>query len=683
MSVFHPHRLPSLPLISPSVCPHHRLSKGGSQKHPINQARRSHPANATMSSTPPHPTLNLSSPLPPQPFTTPTTPLTPITGLLSSPTTNIQNVLDCSADSKRFSIVQIHTAKCAICDARNMAVMRRCPGCTYQVCQPCFSNRNSTTLLHGNLATMSSGGSSLPSTPVRRSLLFNAGTGSANATSSTNYAALTTSCPEPASVAGQASGDVAGVGEKGTGVVEKKSGDGPRAKKNSDTHAPAGHEAREQNLPPTPTPAPKSLKRRLEPRAEQAAPLAPTSTAASTVKTSKRGRVLRGKAPIIDIDSDEIDNDDEFLAAMDLSPSPVPAPKRRRTSGVKEKVQENAAEVAPAGAASPTPKTRRPSKGKAAAITKAMASSTTKPTAASSSKAGPSNKVPAAAPITDPTASECESPAETPTERQFRPDRKKSLVEMIDDFFESQGVPGYPPGGHLLGRQVPYISNPVINVPSPVRRNFIPRPRAEEMRKVLAEKVDKKLKERWAAAEAAGVLDKLRDAEPTDAIPRHLQSVRDLTSTIGLRQIREASVTMAKEQEEEFFYGLRDAAYKMLVKFREETAPAVLLFLTFALDMLLEDLGKRQLEEITQAIEAGGVRFIKDIEAKVNPFAAGNTAALGSTSLASPGSGPVMGIFQVSPTKRRFTGYRELSPRNSPARETNREMRWPSEAPSA
>ncbi|KAF2269731.1 hypothetical protein CC78DRAFT_574596 [Lojkania enalia] len=87
----------------------------------------------------------------------------------SGPTTPSRNatVMDCSSDPRTFVIVQIHTAKCAICDARNMATMRRCTGCTYQICQPCFENRNGKPLIHGNLI---GGPVNLPSTPSRKKL---------------------------------------------------------------------------------------------------------------------------------------------------------------------------------------------------------------------------------------------------------------------------------------------------------------------------------------------------------------------------------------------------------------------------------------------------------------------------------------------------------------------------------
>ncbi|KAF2734391.1 hypothetical protein EJ04DRAFT_564258 [Polyplosphaeria fusca] len=75
-------------------------------------------------------------------------------------------VMGCTADPAAYTIVKIHTAKCAMCDKRNMDTMRRCPGCTYQVCQPCFDLRNGKPLMHGNLVRPSN----LPPTPARRAL---------------------------------------------------------------------------------------------------------------------------------------------------------------------------------------------------------------------------------------------------------------------------------------------------------------------------------------------------------------------------------------------------------------------------------------------------------------------------------------------------------------------------------
>lgn len=61
----------------------------------------------------------------------------------------------CTVDESQYSRVTVHTAKCTECDKRNMDTMRRCPGCTFQVCQPCYEKRlrDSKGLLHGNMAS--------------------------------------------------------------------------------------------------------------------------------------------------------------------------------------------------------------------------------------------------------------------------------------------------------------------------------------------------------------------------------------------------------------------------------------------------------------------------------------------------------------------------------------------------
>lgn len=58
-------------------------------------------------------------------------------------------------------MVKVHTAKCTECDKRNMATMLRCPGCTFQICQPCREKREkeSRNLEHGSM--LSPGGLSL------------------------------------------------------------------------------------------------------------------------------------------------------------------------------------------------------------------------------------------------------------------------------------------------------------------------------------------------------------------------------------------------------------------------------------------------------------------------------------------------------------------------------------------
>ncbi|KAF2848652.1 hypothetical protein T440DRAFT_491062 [Plenodomus tracheiphilus IPT5] len=68
----------------------------------------------------------------------------------------------CTTDATLFRSVNIHTAKCTECDKRNKAIMRRCPGCTFQVCTPCFEKREKEGrgLRHG----ISMSGSASPAT---------------------------------------------------------------------------------------------------------------------------------------------------------------------------------------------------------------------------------------------------------------------------------------------------------------------------------------------------------------------------------------------------------------------------------------------------------------------------------------------------------------------------------------
>ncbi|KAF9697890.1 hypothetical protein EKO04_004463 [Ascochyta lentis] len=61
----------------------------------------------------------------------------------------------CSSSPSAFTIVKVHTAKCSECDQRNRDVMRRCPGCTFQVCKPCQEKRekNGRSLAHGTMVS--------------------------------------------------------------------------------------------------------------------------------------------------------------------------------------------------------------------------------------------------------------------------------------------------------------------------------------------------------------------------------------------------------------------------------------------------------------------------------------------------------------------------------------------------
>ncbi|KAF9729661.1 hypothetical protein PMIN06_011340 [Paraphaeosphaeria minitans] len=69
---------------------------------------------------------------------------------------SISTRAQCSDNLDDFSIVKIHTAKCSICDKRNTTdQMRRCKGCTWQICRPCQIQReeNGRSLTHGNSMT--------------------------------------------------------------------------------------------------------------------------------------------------------------------------------------------------------------------------------------------------------------------------------------------------------------------------------------------------------------------------------------------------------------------------------------------------------------------------------------------------------------------------------------------------
>lgn len=99
------------------------------------------------------------SPPSPDPTYTPQTPnlIAPGSALMS-----------CTSDETLFTIVKVHTAKCTECDKRNMDTMRRCPGCTFQVCSPCYTRRvkNGGGLMHGNMSSIAN--SAITQRTVRR-----------------------------------------------------------------------------------------------------------------------------------------------------------------------------------------------------------------------------------------------------------------------------------------------------------------------------------------------------------------------------------------------------------------------------------------------------------------------------------------------------------------------------------
>ncbi|RMZ68770.1 Nucleic acid-binding OB-fold [Pyrenophora seminiperda CCB06] len=114
---------------------------------PGNSAKDSAPATIPTPRTPrgpqgkaPIPTSYLSNTLFPA-----RTPRTPGSTALST----------CTDDKSLYNAVTVHTAKCTECDQRNKKTMLRCPGCTFQLCQPCYDKREKRGkgLIHGNMTT--------------------------------------------------------------------------------------------------------------------------------------------------------------------------------------------------------------------------------------------------------------------------------------------------------------------------------------------------------------------------------------------------------------------------------------------------------------------------------------------------------------------------------------------------
>ncbi|KAL6709914.1 hypothetical protein ACN47E_000699 [Coniothyrium glycines] len=96
------------------------------------------------------------------PPSTPRSSLTPLPNhapYTPGSTTPGGSVLPCTTEETLFTIVTVHTAKCTECDKRNMDTMRRCPGCTFQVCTPCFERRQRAGrgLVHGTMTNVNGG----------------------------------------------------------------------------------------------------------------------------------------------------------------------------------------------------------------------------------------------------------------------------------------------------------------------------------------------------------------------------------------------------------------------------------------------------------------------------------------------------------------------------------------------
>ncbi|KAJ4298885.1 hypothetical protein N0V90_004128 [Kalmusia sp. IMI 367209] len=106
-------------------------------------------------------------------MSSPRAPGTPVRAPRPTPSTPGSTArTQCSADQADFLLIKIHTAKCSICDKRNATdEMRRCKGCTWQICRPCQLEREAQnrSLAHGNLM------SATPTSTVRRRVLHKIG----------------------------------------------------------------------------------------------------------------------------------------------------------------------------------------------------------------------------------------------------------------------------------------------------------------------------------------------------------------------------------------------------------------------------------------------------------------------------------------------------------------------------
>ncbi|KAF2472408.1 uncharacterized protein BDR25DRAFT_353434 [Lindgomyces ingoldianus] len=601
-----------------------------------------------------NPNTNANPRLTPGPFT--------ISSPLTSPTPNASasfSVMDCSANPRSFAIVQIHTAKCAICDSRNMALMRRCPGCTYQVCQPCFNARGTMPLYHGNLSAGSSMGG-LPVTPVRRLLFGGLGAGSGSGVGVHVGSSSTPGSGDRAAI-------IAGSDAATALVISNPSGNRSRSSGVSLARDTPMQDA-DSALP------------------EISLALGSTSahlpTSAAGLKTSKRGRVLKEKAPVIDDSSDAFDDADTFECEM--SSPPTPAPKRRKTATTTAAVAEKGTNLMAARemTRTPTPKKRRSSKTSLKQQTAMPGLSSFTPL--------PHSDLPLAyvegqpdtilrMPSTVPSVDNAEPP-------ECRPLDDMLAEDMIEEIRKQNKTRGYRQGQHILGRyETELVSNPVIQVPELVRRKFKPRPRAEEIQKNIQEKVKARLEAQWEA-EHTGNVSQIQKHPKFARVCTNLlvqantgfqesemasspvapakPTVRAIVQATALRLQRDISLTA--EQEKRLLVTMNEAARKMTNKFYDESAEMVRQFIDFSVDMPTENLGSRQVQELTQAVEEEGARIIKNLEAAPLPTPR-KTAPFGGISMPSPGPLPPIGFFTVSPTKSKHGSSRDRTqPRRSP-----------------
>ncbi|KAF2124030.1 hypothetical protein P153DRAFT_435636 [Dothidotthia symphoricarpi CBS 119687] len=391
----------------------------------------------------------ISSPIPPR-MSSPFPPRTP-----GGATTPGGTITACSLNASDFATVKVHTAKCSECDKRNMDTMRRCPGCTFQVCKPCYDRRQreGRNLAHGNMQG--------PATPM------------------TGGGASIVKRRKPASVV-VTPGVVGTPGRMGASRREVQENDETVVSEEGDKPA---------SIP---------KKRAAKPKKK-------------------------------DSSSDE-SSGDEFVLEGD---SPTPG-KRRRTLG-----------------STPTATSIRPSRKQ------------------------PDNSAPLQYIRSPPTS----APTDTAFSTSFG--TRPSTLDH-DILMQAVGVntPENPYQQHLLSRQNPVISNPVIAIPDIVKRGFKPRPRATEALKTIHEQA-------VAKSEAA---HHVAPSSPPS------QTIRSLLASEVVRYYQDTPLD--DDEKDELLSTVKEAARKWAVRLYNSLPATALKHVTRGLDMRLEHIEEAQRIEL-------------------------------------------------------------------------------------
>ncbi|KAF1850189.1 uncharacterized protein K460DRAFT_270887 [Cucurbitaria berberidis CBS 394.84] len=411
-----------------------------------------------------------------------------------TPRTPGGTVTSCTSDNSLFALVTVHTAKCTECDQRNKDTMRRCPGCTFQVCKPCYERREKQGrgLLHGNLM---SGGGGTPTTQR---------------------------------------------------TVRKK----PVATTPGGRSVKAEVEAKKEEVA-TKAEAEGEVKKVTE-RKEKAAPV-------PKLAASKK-RAVRRKLMVLDFSSEESsDHDDTDFVSDSTSPTPS---KRRRTA------------LSFDGAASPA------------------SSSTTRATR---------KPLPTAAMPTNRTANLANTGAPLDPPGSTGSFRSSELNE--DDILHLYGVKGYDEP--LLGRRQPVMSNPVIEIPDIVKRNFKPRPTQEEIHKKLQENTLKHMEAQWKAEEEA-----------------YLYTVRAFVEREAAKH--RDDVAMDEDENEALFSAVKEAGRKWSNHTYNKLDVATQNLVRRGLDMRLDRIDEKYKAELATLLSDCAARKLQELAQDSAPFAAPN-----------------------------------------------------------